>query len=170
MNVHNKNYFLVTLLCLISFLSFSQKKDAYFLLDKNNPEYVIPSISGSKENLLKKQFIKLKDRKEYVKHQKAVKKAKEKGTYYYDPESGTDNTGVKVSHLEYEILSKKVIQLNSSALKQKRTVDYNWILEESWKPINPRLHKVDFKNLYFLYKLKGDTYVSYKVSVIVSAH
>ena len=86
-----------------SFLSFSQKKeDVYFVMNKNNDKYI---ITGNLNNLT--DYITIYNRKEYEYHQKKVKEAKKKGTYYFNSESGRDNLNIHVSKLTFEIISKK---------------------------------------------------------------
>lgn len=146
----------ILILFLISSLCFSQNKDVYFLLDKNNPIYVVPGLFDNKLD-----YINLTIRKEYEYHEKKVKEAKKNGTYSYDKESGRDNLNISVPTMEFRILSKERIVLDKCQLQKLRWVDFDWLESESWKPLAGK--ESDFKNIHFLNKLDNDIYMSYKV-------
>jgi len=154
---------------LIPFFCFSQKEkeDVYFLLGRKNLEYVIP-------NNFKKigigDILNVYDKKEYEAHQKRVKEAKVNGAYEFDPESGKDNLNMNVFSFEFKVISKKKRKLNSCELNKLNLVDYAWIKENSWKPINREVYKVDFKDLYFIYKIKENEYLFYKVGITVTVN
>lgn len=163
-----------TLLYIIffySFFTFSQKKeDVYFIMNKNNEEYVISHLMHGKDI----GIIILSNRKEYEYHQKKVKEAKEKGTYDWDPEGGRDNLNIHVSKLIFKVKSKKKVIIEHCDFHQLKIVDYNWLLTEGWKQINgkePDTGKpLSFKDIYFLHKIGKEKYISYKVSVTVVAY
>lgn len=159
----NVNRIIILVFLFISFQSFSQKKeDVYLLLDKNNSEFITPGIFNEKLD-----YIDLVSRKEYEIHQKKVKEAKNKGTYFYDQNSGRDNLDSKVPSLTFEIISKRKIKITHYEMSKLKLIDYNWIKNNGWKKIGKLPH--DFKDIYFLYKIEKDTYISYKVGMTLVA-
>lgn len=94
---------IITLFFLSSILYSQTKEDVYFILEENSNEYSISYLMSGKEILI----IFLSNRREYEYHQKKVKEAKKKGTYYFNSESGRDNLNIHVSKLTFEIISKK---------------------------------------------------------------
>ena len=175
MKIHtiiNINKFILFFI-LTSFSSFSQKKDVYFLLNETHKEYILFTSPGKISvhgKYSKFKNINLTNRKEYMRHQKKVKEAKKNGTYSYSPECGCDNLKMPVSSLEFSVISRKKIKLSHYDLHKLNLVDYKWIKENSWKPINRKYYKVNFKDLYFLYKISENKYVSFKVGITLSAH
>lgn len=161
MNIHR---FALLLLFTHSIYSFSQaKEDVYFILNDSDKEY---RFYGNLD--LERDYITLYNRKEYEYHQKEVEEAKNKGTYYYDPESSRDNLGINVSKLTFEVLSSKRLILSESDIKKLNIVDYKWILGNSWKKIAKQPY--DFKDIYFLYSIEGNQYIQYKVGVTIVSH
>lgn len=161
----NVNKITIFVFLLISFQSFSQKnEDVYFVVKNADPHYSISYIMYGEVI----GYINLLSRKEYEIHQKKVKEAKNKGTYFYDPNSGRDSLGIKVPTLTFEIISKMKIKITDNEMSNLKLVDYNWIKLNAWKKIGKQPH--DFKNIYFLYKMKNDTYTSYKVGMTIVAH
>lgn len=161
----NVNKSLLVVFILHSIFSFSQnKKDVYFVLKDDNSEYAINHIMFGE----KVAFINLLNKKEYEYHQKKVKDAKDKGVYHFDPESGRDNLNIKVSKLTFKILSREKKSISKCEIKKLNVVDYNWIINNSWKKIAKQPH--DFKNIYFLNSIGKDNYELYKVAVTVVAH
>ena len=145
-------------------LTFSQKKeDVYFIMNKNNNEYIISHLMHGKDIGL----IILSNREEYEYHQKKAKEAKEKGKYTFDPEGGRDNLNIHVSKLTFKIKSKKKVTIRHHDFYKLKIVDYNWLLTEGWKQINgkePKTGKpLSFKDIYFLSKIDKEIYISYKV-------
>lgn len=160
----NVNKFMLLAFFVFSIQTFSQKKDVYFVIRNADSQYSISSIMFDKEI----GYINLLSRKEYEFHQQKVIEAKKKGTYYYDPNSGRDNLGIKVPTLTFEIISKKKIKITDNEMSNLKLVDYDWIRHNAWKKIGKQPH--DFKNIYFLYKMEKDTYISYKVGMTIVAH
>lgn len=157
-----KDLMVLLLFCAIS--SFSQKKeDVYFLLDKNNCEYLTPGIFDDKID-----FINIVNRKEYEYHQEKVKEAKSKGLYYFDPESGRDNLGIHVPKLTFEIISRKQLTLTTTELSNLKLIDYTWIKENSWKKIAKQPY--NYRNIYFLHKTDTNKYIRYHVGLTIIDH
>ncbi len=97
-----------------------------------------------------------------------VKEAKKNGTYKYNPESGRDNLKIKVPTLTFEVISIKEIEISDCKLKELKIIDYNWIQNNSWKKIAKQPY--NFKDIYFLYKTKNNSYISYKVELAIVAY
>jgi hypothetical protein len=161
----NVNKIILFALLIYPTYSFSQKKqDVYFFLDKDNDQYTLQYIMHNKDI----GYINLLSRKEYEHHKKKVKEAKEKGTYRYSPDSGRDNLKIKVPKLTFEVILQKKIRLNESEISQFKSINYEWIKNNSWKKIAKQPH--DFKDIYFLKKLSKNTYISYKVGLTIVAY
>ncbi len=166
----NKPIVLTIILCY-SFLAISQnqKKDVHFLMNKKNDNYL---ITGELDSFT--DYITIYNRKEYEYHQKKVKEAKKKETYYFNSESGRDNLNIHVSKLTFKIISKKKITIEHCDFHQLKPVDYNWLLTEGWKQINGRDIEtgkpLSFMDIYFLSKINKDKYISYKVGVTIIAY
>lgn len=159
LGIMNVNKIILLFFILFSFHSFSQKKeDVYFFLEKNNPEYITPGIFDDKLD-----YINLVSRKEYEYHQKKVKEAKRKGKYYFDPNSGRDNLEIRVPTLTFEIISKKKIKITDYEMSKLKLIDYDWIKNNAWKKIGKQPH--NFKDIYFVYKIEKDSFISYKVGM-----
>lgn len=128
----------------VSLSVFSQQKDVFFILNENHSEYVI------KNNLEKDiSVFRLVGRKE-------LEELKENPRESYG--------------LEYRVIKKRSVSLGFKELNNLNLVDYNWILKESWKPINRNVYKVKFRNLYFLQKSENNNYFIYKVSITISVN
>lgn len=165
MEKKNVNKVVLLLVLTHSIFSFSQKKeDVYFILENDDPEYVINHLMYGE----KIGFINLFNRKDYEYHQTKVKEAKNKGEYYYNPESGRDNLNIKVLKLTFKVLSRKKIRITNDYIEKLNLVDYNWILENSWKKLGNQPY--DFKDIYFLYQMDQNEYISYKVGVTILSH
>lgn len=161
----NVNKILLVVFILNFTISFSQeKKDVYFILEEVNSEYAFNKIMFDR----KIGFINLYNKEEYEYHQKKVKEAKDKGEYYFDPNSGRDNLNIKVSKLTFEIISIEKSLVPKCEKKKLNLVDYNWILSNSWKKIAQQ--HIDFKDIYFLYETKKDYYQLFKVEVTIVSH
>ncbi len=157
MNVNKNSIFFIALFYTI--FSFSQKKDVFFLIEKNNNKYVNVSIFNKSL-----KYITLFQRKEYEQHKEKVREAKKKGTYSYNPESGRDNLKIHVPKLTFRIISKKEVKLSEEEISKLNLIDYDWITKNSWKKIAKQ--PSNFKNIYFLYKERGkEKKFSYKVEL-----
>ncbi|NLP59348.1 hypothetical protein [Lutibacter sp. B1] len=160
----NANNFFLILFLLHSTLSFSQKQvDVFFVLEKENTDYLF--TGNLDENI---NYITLFNRKDYEFHRKKVIEAKKEGKYFFDKESGTDNLNINVSKLTFEIISSKKIELTNCNLNNLKLVNYKWLNENSWKKIAKQPY--DYKNIYFLYKIKENVYKSYKVGLTLVAY
>lgn len=169
MNANRKNI-LISIFLMCSFFVFSQeRKDVYFILDENDTMYFITGQFN-----LNRKFITIYDREQYEYHQKKVKEAKAQGTYEWDPDSGRDNLDVHVSKLIFKVLSKKEIELDDYDIHTLKLVDYKWLNTEGWKQINGKELEtgkpLSFKDIYFLYKIDKNKYISYKVGVTITSH
>jgi hypothetical protein len=160
----NVNRIVLLLVLTHSIFSFSQKKgDVYFVLKDTDKDYF---IAGNFE--VNRDYITIYNREEYEYHQKKVEEAKKKDAYEFDPESGRDNLNIKVSKLIFEVISREKIEITECEIKSQNLVDYNWILNNSWKKIAKQPY--DFKDIYFLYQIDKNEYLSYKVGVTVVSH
>ncbi len=151
---------LYIVLLFIPFFCFTQKKDVYFLLDKNHPTYIIPY--DFKKTLHK---IILSNRNEY--EQREVKKAEDKKKGTYTGYAELDEAPF-VSTMEFTVISRKKIELTVCEFQILNLVDYKWIEKNAWKKIGQQTS--DFKDIYFLYKEKDKSYILYKVDMTVSIH
>ncbi|WP_027127523.1 hypothetical protein [Gelidibacter mesophilus] len=113
-------------------------------------------------------FINLLNKKEYDYHQKKVEEAKNDGDYYFDPASGRDNLDIQVSKLTFEVMTTEEIKLSNNEIEKLNLVNYNWILNNSWKKIAREPY--DFKDIYFLKHIDNNDYVKYKVGVTIIDH
>ncbi|KAB1159376.1 hypothetical protein F7018_03430 [Tenacibaculum aiptasiae] len=162
---------LLYIIFFYSVFTFSQnKEDVYFIMNnKKSNKYL---IIGELDVLT--NYITVYNKKEYDYHQKKVKEAKEKGTFEWDAEGGRDNLNIHVTKLTFVILSKKKITIEPCKFYQLKIVNYNWLLTEGWKQINgkePDTGKpLSFKDIYFLYKIDKNKYISYKVGVTTVAY
>ena len=98
-------------LFLISFLSYSQKEDAYFLLDINHKDYVIRAMGTEINNIkdpYKIDIFYLYDRTQYLERKKQVEKDKKE----------------LISHCDTHFLN---------------LVDYKWVQDNTWKENNPNI-------------------------------
>ncbi len=157
---------ILLLLLFFSLFSFSQKKkDVYFMLEEGSKKYAISYIMyGEKIGM-----IILYDRKEYEYYQEKMKNAKSKGQYYFDPESGTDNLEINVSKIVFDIERRKKVILTDWDTYELNRVDYKWLVENAGKPLcNDCVY--DFKNIYFLYPIGKDKYMSYRVYETLISH
>ncbi|MCI2230531.1 hypothetical protein MC378_15250 [Polaribacter sp. MSW13] len=155
----NANKYFITIFIFYCTFSFSQKKeDVYFILKENNSQYLI--TANFNQDL---EYITLFRRKEYELHKKKVKEAKKNGIYEYNPDSGRDNLKIKVPKLTFEIISKN--KISECEFLNLKLIDYKWILNNSWKKIAKQPY--DFKDIYFLHKIKDGKYISYKVGLTI---
>lgn len=147
------------LLFFVPFIGLSQLKDAYFLLDESNQDYVISTSIGefSEANSNKIAYFFLSQRDEYEKVQKEIRIMKERGTFIDHPEL---YNGPHLFWLQFKVWSIKAKTIPEIELKQMKFVDFNWLNKNSWKPNNKN---IVFNDLYFLYKIQDDKYLIYKV-------
>lgn len=147
-------------LFVLPILSFSQeKKDAYFIIDMNHDKYLIKTRGGSlnqSDHSKIGQFI-IYNRFEY---EKDVKERKENEFI------GFRNKDIpKTIYFNVKKVEKQ--QLEYCDFLKLRKVNYHWIINNTWKENNPNIL---FKNLYFLFKTKKDTYIKYKVARTIVAY
>lgn len=156
---------ILLIIFIIPIISFSQKRDVYFILKDNNPEYVITTSNGkfTKKNVLDKfKFIYLSFRKEFEKQQMKIEENKKKGIHYGISDL---DSYPRIPSLDFEVKSRKKIKLNHLQLTPLWLVDFEWLKKNSWKKIGKQSY--DFRATYFLYKIEKDTYISYKVEMTV---
>lgn len=166
----NANNYIQTLMIFYSMFIFSQEKEnVYFIMDKNNDQYL---ITGKLNRF--SDYITIYNRKEYNYIKAKVKEAKKKGEYSFDPESGKNNLNLNISKLTFKIKQKKNLNIDYCNLSKLRIVNYNWLLSEGWKQINGKDPitggPLNFKNIYFLTKIDEQNYIAYKVGMTVVAH
>lgn len=149
-------------LFIVPFLGFSQTKndDAYYILDVNNLRYVITSRSGKEvKNVVDKErmgYFKFYKRDEYEKRKQQIKKDKEEGKFIWYQDYQIIET------LSFDKRSNsKVTHINHCDTHFLNLVNYDWLVQNSWKQNNPNIL---FKNLYFLLKLEKDKYLKFKVN------
>ena len=155
---------ILVFLVLLTLQSFAQKKDAYFLLDKNNPNFTFSASNGklTKETLLSDfSIIYLLPKKEYETYrndlQKFEQKLKDLGR---NPTREEFNQRPRLGSWDFEVISRKKVTINHRDLDKLNIVNFEWLKRNSWIENNPNIL---FKDLYFLFKIEKDKYISYKV-------
>ena len=152
---------LILFLFLLSFSSLSQeKKDTYFVIDMNHSKYLIKTQGGdlNQSNYGKiNQFI-IYNRYEYEKEMKERKETEFIGFRSKDIP--------KTSY--FNVIKKEKEFLKGSDLNELRIVDYDWVIKNGWKGRNNP--NILFKNLYFLFKVKKDQFIKYKVGRTIIAY
>jgi hypothetical protein len=152
------------LLFFIPIIGFSQLPDAYFLLDESSPDYVIRTQHGeffsktNANNFHEYDTFFLYLRSEFERVQKEIEIMKENGTFFSDPEGGSN--APHLWNLTFGIISIKTTTIPEPELKKLNLVDFDWLQKNSWKPNNKNIL---FKDLYFLYETQKDKYFIYKV-------
>ncbi|MEE4001306.1 hypothetical protein V1T75_13260 [Tenacibaculum sp. FZY0031] len=158
MNVIKLTFYLF----LVSIVSFSQtnKIDAYYILNDNHKDYILKTNKISKikgvKNYTNISTFKFYDRKLYEERQEKIKKDKKEGEFkgyiYYD------------QLIETMVFSKaynnKISYINHCDTHFLNLVDYDWLIQNSWKENNPNIL---FKDLYFLLRIEKDKYLKFKV-------
>lgn len=141
-------------------IGFSQLKDAYFILDEHNPDYIILTSTEefSENNLNKIDLFYLCSRNEYEKVQKEIEIMKKNGTFYSDGEGGSN--APHLFSFDFGVLSRKTRIIPINEFNLLNLVDFDWLQKNSWKPNNKNIL---FKDLYFLYETQKDKYFIYKV-------
>jgi len=66
------------------------------------------------------------------------------------------------------VIKKEKEFLKGSDLNELRIVDYDWVIKNGWKGRNNP--NILFKNLYFLFKVKKDQFIKYKVGRTIIAY
>ncbi len=164
---------LLVLFVFISFFSFAQKhrQDAYFLLENNNSEFIFSTETGkinSKTNLYEIDNFYLLRRYQYQTHKNNLKKFKQKlKDLGRNPTLEEFNKRPRLKSWGFEVISRKKVKINHCELHKLNLVDFEWLKLNSWKENNPNIL---FKNLYFLFKIEDDTYISYKVDRTIIIH
>lgn len=166
----NVNKILIVLV-LLSLQSFAQKKDAYFLLDENNPNFVFNTNTGiltRKHSLSNFSMISLLSRNQYETHkndlQKFEQKLKDLGR---NPTREEFKQRPRLRSWDFKVISRKKIDISHCELHKLNLVDFEWLKKNSWKENNPNIL---FKDLYFIYKIEKGKYISYKVGRTLVAH
>ncbi len=158
-------FFIIIIFMLSSFLLFSQeKKDVYFILDTKSKEYI---ISYGSNEIERGSIIYLSNRKQYLNYQKKKKKMIKEGSY--EMLAGESNVNIDVSSRAFEIDRIKKVILTDWDTYELNRVDYKWLIENAWKPLCNTC-SYNFKNIYFLYPIGKDTYMSYGVGLTVLSH
>lgn len=147
--------FLVCFVLLFSANCLGQEKEIFFLLEKDNPEYVF-IVNGDKQydnnaGQAEKFFITstenysgyLRDKKKYLK----------------------DNSP-NLPGLSFKVKKKKNIK--ASEVKNLYWIDYNWLTENSRIQSEELIELNAYKNLYLVLK-EGDEYYSYDVVIKFSS-
>lgn len=75
---------------------------------------------------------------------------------------------IHVSKLTFEVLSYKKLTLTECDIKKLNVVNYDWIINNSWKKITKQTH--DFENIYFLHEVGSRQFIQYKVGVTIVSH
>ncbi len=162
---------ILVVLAFVTLQGFAQKKDAYFLLDENSTEHIFSTGTGelTKERSLSDfSIIYLLSRNQYETHkndlQKFEQKLKDLGR---NPTREEFNQRPRLRSWDFKVISRKKIDISDCELKKLNLVDFNWLKYNSWTENNPNIL---FKDLYFLFKIKKDKYISYKVGRTLIAH
>ncbi|AWW30405.1 hypothetical protein DN752_09875 [Echinicola strongylocentroti] len=163
----------VSLICSPIVLADAQKnEDAWFILDDSSSEYIIMTSKGEfniDDSSIDFDLLSLLDKKTYVDYQNKVKSKKSKGTYFYDRESGKDNTQIEVPRMEFMIKDCQIVSLPPDSLNQLALKGYQWIKRNAWKQQSPN-EISPFRKLFFLYKLPSDEYLKLEVKISISGH
>jgi hypothetical protein len=141
---------LLTLFILLPFIIFSQKKDAYFIINKDSNEYLLKTQGGQIDEFnykMIKLFI-FYNRIEYEKFNK-------KNDVLYS----WGNKIPKTSFFDVKKIEKKLLE--HCEIHQLEIIDYNWLIKNSWKENNPNIL---FNNLYFLIKTRENKFIKLKVN------
>lgn len=159
---------LIIIIVFIPFFCFSQneKKDAYFIVNKNHKEYILSNyIVNPNFNPLKlNSSISLYNRIEYNKRQQEIVKEKKEDTYWA---LGGGKRIPKTLTFRLKNNRKEVITHCDIHELNLQLVNYNWLMHNSWTENNPNIL---FKDLYFLFKVEKDKYIKYKVKRTVIAY
>ncbi len=156
---------IILLLLFFSLYSFSQKKkDVYFILDSKSNKYKI-SYDNSEEK--RASVIYLRDEKQYLNYQKEKKEMIKAGTYEEWDEG--DNVDVGIVYKCFGIEKREKVILTDWDTYELNRVDYKWLIENAWKPLCNTC-TYNFKNIYFLYPIGKDKYISYRVYETVLSH
>ncbi|MBS9767933.1 MAG: hypothetical protein KGV44_10400 [Flavobacteriaceae bacterium] len=154
MNLYTK----ILILVLLPLFCFSQKKkDVYFILSTKSNEYTI-SYDAYEER--KAYTIYLRDEKTYLKYLQKKKEMIKAGTY--EEWDMGDNVDVGIMTKCFGIKKRKKVTLTDWDTYELNRVNYKWLMENAWKPMCNTC-PYDFKNIYFLYPISKDTYISYRV-------
>ena len=148
-------------LLLFSVICFSQKRDAYYILDNSSNDYIIFAKNGKitkQTNINSIDYFSISLRKDYTEYLKQIELEKKENP-------GIENMwalggGPKLNKLEFSVISKSKELISIDKFKDKWFVDYNWLRANSWKENNDN---IVFKNLYFLIKVDYYQYQSFKV-------
>jgi len=153
------SYKLIITLFFLSSILYSQTKndDAYYILNENHKDYILRT-TGEDTNI---SMFSLYDRIEYEKREEQIKKDKKEGKFnsyqfYKRPQE----------FIFIKIYGSKVDIINHCDTYFLNLVDYDWLIQNSWKEHNPNIL---FKDLYFLLKVEKDKYLKFKVRRTVIA-
>jgi hypothetical protein len=151
------------ILLIIPFFCFSQKKDAYFIIESDDKEYIITNVFDEKLN-----FITIFERTGYKNYENDIQKFEEKlRNLGRKPTREEFSERPKLKSWDFEIISRKKVILNHCELQKLNLVNFEWLKKNSWKENNPNIL---FKNLYFIYKIEKETYILYKVERTIVIH
>ena len=157
---------LLILIVFIPFFSLAQKhkQDAYFLLENNNTEFIFFTETGeinSKTNLYEIDNFHLFRRNQYKTHKDDLKKFEQKlKSLGRNPTLEEFNQRPKLRSWDFEVISRKKVIINHCELNKLNLVNLEWLKKNSWKEKNTNIL---FKDLYFIFKVEKETYISYKV-------
>ena len=148
-------------LLLFSVLCFSQKRDAYYILDNSCNDYIIFTRNGKitkQTNIKSIDYFSISLRKDYNEYLGKIEIEKKENP-------GIESMwglggGPKLNKLEFSVISKSKELISIDKFKNKWFVDYNWLNTNSWKENNDN---IVFKDLYFLIKVDYYQYQSFKV-------
>ncbi|KAB1159377.1 hypothetical protein F7018_03435 [Tenacibaculum aiptasiae] len=150
-------------LFIIPLLFFSQTKnnDAYYILDIDNPKYIITNSGGKEiQNVKNKKCLQsflFYDRNSYEKEKQQIENdKKEKKFYNFQSYKIVETLSFSRQH------NSKTTFINHSDIvfSKLKLVNYKWLIQNSWKENNPNIL---FKDLYFLLKVDRDKYLKFKV-------
>ena len=142
---------LMFFLLLQPFICFSQKKDAYFIINKKSNDYILKIRKGDLDKVETKT-IKQFNVYNKIEYEKFINKKKD--SLYYWSHKVPKTLFFKVKKIEQKLLEHcEILKLE--------TIDYNWLIKNSWKENNPNIL---FKDLYFLFKTGENKFLKYKVS------
>ncbi|MFT0156018.1 hypothetical protein [Tenacibaculum ascidiaceicola] len=153
------SYKLIITLFFFSSILYSQTNndDAYYILNENHEEYILKT--NGKNNKISR--FSLYNRIEYEKREQQVLKDKKEGKFY--------NYQLYKRPQEFifsKVYGSKVETINHCDTHFLNLVNYEWLVQNSWKQNNPNIL---FKDLYFLLKVEKDKYLKFKVRRTVIA-
>ena len=160
-----KKYFtLIFCFLFISIYAQTKKDDVYFVLNTNHKDYVIVA-DGDEINEIKKplniNMFYLYNKSQYLEREKQIEIDKKEGNFigyqFYK----------RPKELVFDVVDGSAETLSKCDRLSLKIVDYKWVKMNTWKEGNTNIL---FKDLYFLFEVKKDKFIKYKVKRTVIAY